>query len=97
VLIHGLGGSRDTWDRVVPLIEPHARVLALNLSGSDSIEQEADLAAELIPRPAVLVGHSRGGLVATRIAQRHREPARKLIFVLHTMGTRKPPHRQPPT
>jgi pimeloyl-ACP methyl ester carboxylesterase len=81
VLIHGLGGSHHTWDRVLPLIEPHARVHALDLTGSDSIEQEADLAAQLIPGPAVLVGHSRGGLVATAIAQRHPGLARKLILL----------------
>jgi pimeloyl-ACP methyl ester carboxylesterase len=71
VLIHGLGGSSHTWDRVVPLIEPQARVLALNVTGRDSIEREADDASELIQGPAVLVGHSRGGLVATAIAERH--------------------------
>jgi pimeloyl-ACP methyl ester carboxylesterase len=81
VLIHGLGGSHHTWNRVLPLIEPHARVHALDPNGTGSIEQEAVLAAELIPRPAVLVGHSRGGLVATAIAQRHRRLARKLILL----------------
>jgi pimeloyl-ACP methyl ester carboxylesterase len=81
VLIHGLGGSHHTWDRVLPLIEPHARVYALDLSGSDSIEQEADRAAQLIPGPAVLVGHSHGGLVATAIAERHPGLARKLILL----------------
>lgn len=81
VLIHGLGGSHHTWDRVRPLIEPHAHVHALDLAGSDSIEHEADLAAELIPGPALLVGHSRGGLVATAIAEQHRHLARRLILI----------------
>jgi pimeloyl-ACP methyl ester carboxylesterase len=81
VLIHGLGGTHRTWDRVIPLIEPHARVCALDLEGTESIEDEADLAAELIPGPAVLVGHSRGGLVATAIAERHPSLARKLLLL----------------
>jgi pimeloyl-ACP methyl ester carboxylesterase len=81
VLIHGLGGSHHIWDRLLPLIESQARVYALDLTGSDSIEQEADQAAELIPGPAVLVGHSRGGLVATAIAERHPALARKLILL----------------
>jgi pimeloyl-ACP methyl ester carboxylesterase len=81
VLIHGLAGSHHTWDRVLPLIEQDARVYALNLTGSDSIEQDADLAAELIPEPALLVGHSRGGLVATAIAERHGHLARSLILL----------------
>ena len=81
VLIHGLAGSHRTWDRVLPLIEPQVRVYALDLRGSDSIDREADLAAELIPGPALLVGHSRGGLVATAIAERHPDLARKLILL----------------
>jgi pimeloyl-ACP methyl ester carboxylesterase len=81
VLIHGLGGSHHTWDAVLPLIEQYARVYALNLAGSDSIEQDADLAAELIPERALLVGHSRGGLVATAIAERHGHLARRLILL----------------
>ena len=81
VLIHGLGGTHHTWDRVLALIEPHARVLALEVTGTGSIEREADEAAELIPGPAVLVGHSRGGLVATAIAERHPALARRLIVI----------------
>lgn len=81
VLMHGLAGSHHTWDRVLPLIEPHVRAHALDLTGSASIEQEADLAADLIPGPALLVGHSRGGLVATAIAERHPELAHKLILL----------------
>jgi pimeloyl-ACP methyl ester carboxylesterase len=80
VLIHGLGGSHHTWDRVLPLIETQACVHALELTGSDSIDRDA-AAAELIPGPAVLVGHSRGGLVATAIAERHPALARRLIVV----------------
>jgi pimeloyl-ACP methyl ester carboxylesterase len=87
VLIHGLGGSHHTWDRVLPLIEARARVCALDLAGSDSIKREADLAAELIPGPAVLVGHSRGGLVATAIAERHPTLASKLILLCTPWAT----------
>src|SRR5882762_9888368 len=32
VLIHGLGGSHHTWDRVLPLIETQARAHALDLT-----------------------------------------------------------------
>jgi pimeloyl-ACP methyl ester carboxylesterase len=81
VLIHGLGGSHHTWDRVLPLIATQARVYSLDLTGSDSIEREADEAAELIEGPATLVGHSRGALVATAIAQRHPALASRLILI----------------
>lgn len=81
VFIHGLGGSHHTWDRVVPLIEPQASVLALNAASGDTIEREADEADELIQGPSVLVGHSKGGLVATAIAERHPRLARRLTLL----------------
>ncbi|HEX3737357.1 MAG TPA: alpha/beta fold hydrolase [Solirubrobacterales bacterium] len=55
VLIHGLGGTRHTWDRVLPLVESHARVHALDLSGGEPVEREADAAAALIRDRALLV------------------------------------------
>ncbi|HWE33221.1 MAG TPA: alpha/beta hydrolase [Solirubrobacteraceae bacterium] len=81
VLIHGLAGSHHVWDRVLPLIERNTRTYALNLAGSNSIERDADQAAELIPARAVLVGHSRGGLVATAVAERHPRLAKTLILI----------------
>jgi pimeloyl-ACP methyl ester carboxylesterase len=80
-LIHGLGGSHHTWGRVLPLIETQARIYALDVTGSDSIEQEADEVADVIEGPAVLVGHSRGGLVATAIAERHPGLVSRLIVI----------------
>ena len=81
MLIHGLGGSYRVWDRVVPLIEPVARSYAVELESTASIDRDADDAAALIDTPTVLVGHSRGALVATAIAERHPGLARKLILV----------------
>lgn len=79
VLIHGLAGSHHTWDRVVPLIEDHARVVAVDLPSTRSIEGEADAVAALIDRPAIVVGHSRGGLIATAVAERHPGRVAKII------------------
>lgn len=81
MLIHGLGGSYRVWDRVLPLIEPLARIRAVELQSTASIDRDADEAATLIDTPTVLVGHSRGGLVATAIAERHPGLARKLILL----------------
>jgi pimeloyl-ACP methyl ester carboxylesterase len=81
VLIHGLAGSHQTWDRVVPLIEDRARVVAVDLPSTRSIEAEADAVAALIDRPAIVVGHSRGGLVATAVAERHPGRVARIIAI----------------
>lgn len=81
MLIHGLGSSYRVWDRVVALIEPTARIYAVELDATGSIDGDADAVAALLDRPMLLVGHSRGGLVATAVAERHRELVSKLILV----------------
>jgi pimeloyl-ACP methyl ester carboxylesterase len=81
MLIHGLGGSYRVWERVMPLIEPVARITAVHLRSTTSIEHDGDDAAGLIDTPAVLVGHSRGGLVATALAERHPALVSKLILL----------------
>jgi pimeloyl-ACP methyl ester carboxylesterase len=81
LLIHGLGGSPRVWDRVVPLIHTTARVYAAHLDPTRSIEKDADAVAALIDTPTLIVGHSRGGLVATAIAERQAALVRKLILI----------------
>jgi pimeloyl-ACP methyl ester carboxylesterase len=81
MLIHGLGGSYRVWERVMPLIEPVARITAVHLRSTTSIEHDGDDAAGLIDTPTVLVGHSRGGLVATALAERHPALVSKLILL----------------
>jgi pimeloyl-ACP methyl ester carboxylesterase len=80
MLIHGLGASYRVWDRVVPLLEL-ARTIAVHLESNASIERDADDAAALIDSPVVAVGHSRGGLVATALAERRPELVSKLILL----------------
>ncbi len=84
VFLHGLGGSRGTWENLLgDLVERH-RVLALDLPGhglSDKPAPEvtdysiAGLAAAvreglatLKLLPSILIGHSLGGAVAMQIA-----------------------------
>jgi pimeloyl-ACP methyl ester carboxylesterase len=57
MLIHELGGSLQVWNRVVPLIEPAARIYAVELESTASINRDPDDAAALIDTPGVLVGH----------------------------------------
>src|SRR5688572_27076484 len=77
VLVHGLGGSHVNWVRLGPLLAERARVLAPDLPGfgytppkgrSVTVQANAQwldrFIAEVIGRPAILVGNSMGGLIS---------------------------------
>lgn len=85
VLIHGLAGSHRTWTQVVPLLEDRLRVVAVDLPGGRSIEQEAESVAGLLEaggvRRATVVGHSMGGHVATAVAERAPELVERLVLI----------------
>jgi pimeloyl-ACP methyl ester carboxylesterase len=81
----GSGLGRTCWDRVVPLLADRARLVAYDRAGfgrSGRTRERlgiGDMAADLValtetlvpePAPLVLVGHSMGGLVARRAAER---------------------------
>ena len=87
VLLHGLGGSPAAWQRVLPLLDPATEVLAPALTHPTRIEDDADAVAALLEgqgppaAPAVVVGHSRGGLVATALAERHPHLVSRVVAV----------------
>jgi pimeloyl-ACP methyl ester carboxylesterase len=81
LLLHGLSSSRDTWHDVAAKLEPTYRVYALDQRGHGEsartpdayrVEHYAadagDFVATVIGTPAMLVGHSLGGLVAANLA-----------------------------
>lgn len=87
VMIHGLGGQlRHFTHGLVDRLRGDHRVVALDRPGAGysvwkgeaswNLDAQADVVAELIERAAlgrvVLVGHSLGGALALRVAQRHR-------------------------
>lgn len=83
VLLHGLGGSSTIWDRVRPLLT--GPVLAPEVAGTASIEHDALDVARAIRAaalsPAIVVGHSRGGLVATSLAEQFPGLVMRLVLV----------------
>ncbi|MCW2754783.1 MAG: Pimelyl-[acyl-carrier protein] methyl ester esterase [Marmoricola sp.] len=87
VLIHGVGGSHRVWDRVVPGLAQEAQTLAVDLNPTNSIERDADAIAGLLKAPGLIVGHSRGGLVATALAERHHDLVRGLVLICTPWST----------
>jgi pimeloyl-ACP methyl ester carboxylesterase len=86
VLLHGLGSSSRSWQRVRPLLDEVA-VVTPDLPGG-SIEHKATAALGALrdaggapPEGVVAVGHSMGGLVATAMAEQGGGLVRGLVLV----------------
>jgi pimeloyl-ACP methyl ester carboxylesterase len=91
ILVHGIASTSATFHKVVPLLAPRHRVIAIDILGHGGSPAPADceytlddhvaaLAATIrslrLREPFVLVGHSLGSLIATRYAAERRWFAR---------------------
>jgi pimeloyl-ACP methyl ester carboxylesterase len=94
LLVHGMGGSWETWLANIPGLAEHHRVIAVDLpgfGGSDALPTEDSfegyvhslraLLDELAIPSVALVGHSLGGLVALSFAAQEPERTRCLVLV----------------
>ncbi|HZG34878.1 MAG TPA: alpha/beta fold hydrolase [Gaiellaceae bacterium] len=94
VLVHGLGGAATNWVELVPELVARYRVIALDLPGhggsaaphrGSGVGAFADAVAAVIEaegaEPAVIAGHSFGGHVALRLAERRPELVRALLLL----------------
>jgi magnesium chelatase accessory protein len=87
LLIHGFGGAAWNWTEVAPLLAGR-RVLIPDLPGhgassplpAPSLAAFADVVAGLADEPVGVVGHSLGGVVALRLAERRPELVRGLVL-----------------
>jgi len=94
VLVHGFGSSTYTWTRVLDALAPGHRVYALDLKGFGLTDKPKDgqyhmdaytrhllgfLDVMKLDRP-VLVGHSLGGAVVTRLALLHPDRVGALVL-----------------
>ncbi len=94
LLLHGLAGSTRNWVEVLPDLLQRHRVVAVDLPGhagsgrlprGASTTDFAEVAAAVLEQeglgPALVVGHSFGGLVAIRLARSRPELVRGLLLV----------------
>ncbi|WP_405104385.1 alpha/beta hydrolase [Paenibacillus sp. FSL K6-1217] len=98
VLLHGFCGSAEYWEKVIPGLTAHYRVIAPDLRGhgaSDAplgaytIEQMADDVLSLLNALEIpecyLLGHSLGGYITLSFAQRHASRL-KGFGLIHSSG-----------
>jgi pimeloyl-ACP methyl ester carboxylesterase len=95
LLLHGITGSSETWDPVIPLLGRSARVIAPDLLGHGRSAKPVtgdyslgawaaglrDLLVALGHERATVVGHSLGGGVALQFAYQFPERCERLVLV----------------
>jgi pimeloyl-ACP methyl ester carboxylesterase len=94
VLVHGVAGSRHTWDAVIPRLAERFRVVALDLPGHGESEKPRgdyslgayatvirDLLELLGYQRATVVGHSLGGGIAMQFAYQFPDRCERLVLV----------------
>lgn len=94
LLLHELGGSSESWRRVIPLLAADRRVIAADMRcagrsekppGAFSVADLADDFAELpaalnLPEPVDVIGAALGSLVGALLAIRHPARVRRLMM-----------------
>jgi pimeloyl-ACP methyl ester carboxylesterase len=95
LLLHGLGHwAGAAWDRIVPLLDPAWRVVAIDLPGFGESERPdvrydlpffravvADVARQSLPARFALAGHSLGGMIAADVAGAQPDAIERLILI----------------
>ncbi|MCG8315759.1 MAG: alpha/beta hydrolase, partial [Pseudomonadales bacterium] len=103
LLIHGLPGSIEDWDSIVPRLSEHFRVTTFDRSGhgfseyrieSASLQGNADMTLALIEKlqlkDVILVGHSYGGSIVAAIAARQPANVKGYVSIAGLIRSFKP-------
>lgn len=95
ICVHGTLGDFRTWSATLGPLSKNCRVIAVSLrhffpehwdgSGDDyriaqHVEDVITFVEQIEPRPVDLMGHSRGGHIAFRVAQQRPDLVRKLVL-----------------
>jgi pimeloyl-ACP methyl ester carboxylesterase len=94
LLIHGYGAVVEHWQRVLPLLQQHHTPCAFDLYNFGEsarlnvpahkevwVAQTVQVLTDLLATPAVVIGHSMGGMVAAQLAKTHPHLVRGLVLV----------------
>ena len=87
LLVHGFGGAAWNFSELAPLL-PGRRLIIPDLPGhgassplpAPTLTGFADVLAEILDDPVDVLGHSLGGVVALRLAERHPSLVRSLVL-----------------
>ena len=87
LLVHGFGGAAWNFSELAPLL-PGRRLVIPDLPGhgassplpAPTLTGFADVVAEILDEPVDVLGHSMGGVVALRLAERHPSLVRSLVL-----------------
>jgi pimeloyl-ACP methyl ester carboxylesterase len=87
LLVHGFGGAAWNFSELAPLL-PGRRLIIPDLPGhgassplpAPTLTGFADVLAEILDGPVDVLGHSLGGVVALRLAERHPALVRSLVL-----------------
>ena len=93
LFVHGLSSARTTWDRISPQLAGAHHVVRVDLRGHGESghapgtyvidrygEDVVELCDRVVGAPAIVVGHSLGGVVAAWVAQRRPDLVRGLLL-----------------
>ncbi len=95
VLVHGFGGNKDTWNRVVAEWDDKYHIIAIDLPGHGESVSEKTLGYTITDQAErlnlfleakkikhfYLFGHSMGGAIALRYAVNHKKNVNALILI----------------
>lgn len=87
LLVHGFGGAAWNFSELAPLL-PGRRLIIPDLPGhgassplpAPTLAGFADVLADLLDEPTDVLGHSLGGVVTLRLAERHPALVRRLVL-----------------